>query len=144
MFFSKKEKKNTDDIVKDEKAPVPDELEVKEEGFDNCIVSNMISIEGWKVGYMFRQTPSKKYPDSGWRFFKGDETEEYINTLGNTRASTLGEVSEYDPDIIPYLDSPVGSYLLRVSPNKFEVDDDDNKAVLMMMQEKPKENKTEQ
>ena len=38
------------------------------EGNDGCMATNMITVEGWKVGYMYRDEPSAVFPDSGWRF----------------------------------------------------------------------------
>ena len=43
-----------------------------------CIASNKITIDGLEVGYMYREEPTNA-SDSGWRFFAGDETEEYTN-----------------------------------------------------------------
>nr|WP_159649229.1 DUF2185 domain-containing protein [Erysipelothrix aquatica] len=45
-------------------------IEWDESTDDGCIVSDMITKEGWKVGYMFRDEPNPDYPDSGWRFLK--------------------------------------------------------------------------
>jgi len=36
----------------------------------SCIASDMITVEGQKVRYMYREEPEKDH-DSGWRFFFG-------------------------------------------------------------------------
>lgn len=88
-----------------------------------CIVSDMITKEGWKVGYLFRDEPLENQPDSGWRFFKGDENEEYAGDSANHHVSAINTVCSYDPDIIPYLRRPVGTRLIRVAGGKFMEDD---------------------
>lgn len=35
---------------------------------EGCIVSDRITKEGFKVGYMYREVPDEDNPDSGWRF----------------------------------------------------------------------------
>lgn len=88
-----------------------------------CFVSDMITKEGWKVGYMFREEPLPDRPDSGWYFYKGDEDEEYSNDPNNFHIFHINTICNYDPDIIPYLYSPVGTHLIRTSDGKFIVDD---------------------
>ncbi len=87
------------------------------------MVSDMITKEGWKVGYMFRDEPLPDQPDSGWHFYKGDENEEYSNEPNNFHVFKLNTICNYDHDIIPYLNSPVGTYLIRTSDGKFIPDD---------------------
>ncbi|MCH9693421.1 MAG: DUF2185 domain-containing protein [Gammaproteobacteria bacterium] len=52
--------------------------------------------------------------DSGWRFFTGEETQEYIDDLNNTGIYEVNTIANYDPDIIPYLDAPPGSKFGRI------------------------------
>lgn len=68
-----------------------------------CLASNRITVDGLKVGYMYRETPSDQYPDSGWRFFAGDENEEYCNDAKNFNIFELNTICNYDPSIIPHL-----------------------------------------
>ena len=44
-----------------------------------CIASDRITVDGQKVGYMYRENPTTE-ADSGWRFFSGDENDEYATT----------------------------------------------------------------
>ena len=74
-----------------------------------CIVTDKISVEGCKIGYMFKEEPYDMFPDSGWRFFEGTEDEEYINNPENSTVYTLEEVIKMDDSILPYLDAPYGS-----------------------------------
>ena len=48
-----------------------------------CIASNRITVDGMKVGYMYRELTDSSFPDSGWRFFAGDEDDEYTNNPDN-------------------------------------------------------------
>lgn len=90
---------------------------------EGCIVSDKITKDGFKVGYMYREQPSDKNPDSGWRFMAGNEEDEYMNDPNNHHIFAINTVCNYDRDIIPYLHSNVGSTYIRVSNNKFEMDD---------------------
>ncbi|MCI9038832.1 MAG: DUF2185 domain-containing protein [Clostridia bacterium] len=108
-------------------------LDWKGKGPDGCLVSDKITKEGWKVGYMYREEPDKGVPDSGWRFMKGDESDEY--NAENVHIFALNTICNYDPDIIPYLDLPIGTALIRVGDHKFEEDNQD-KEIVMEKQER--------
>ena len=98
-------------------------IDWKEPNGEGCMVSDKITKEGWKVGYMYREEPSPNNPDSGWRFFKGDEDEEYTSNPDNVHIFALNTICNYDKDIIPYLHSTIGASYVRVNENTFEIDD---------------------
>ena len=112
------------------KVPIRSLIDWNEPGGDGCLVSDKITKEGWKVGYMFRDQPNPAFPDSGWSFFQGDEDEAYSEDETNFHVLSLNTVCNYDPQIIPYLHRPVGSQLIRVKYGRFA--EDDGKAVLVM------------
>ena len=105
------------------KIEVENLIDWKEPNGEGWMVSDKITKEGWKVGYMYREEPSPNNPDSGWRFFKGDEDEEYTSNLDNVHIFALNTICNYDKDIIPYLHSTVGASYVRVNENTFEIDD---------------------
>ena len=90
---------------------------------EGCIVSDKITKEGFKVGYMYREEPVDGKPDSGWRFMAGNEDEKYMNNPNNHHIFAINTICNYDKDIIPYLHSNIGSSYIRVDSNKFEIDD---------------------
>ena len=67
-----------------------------------CLVSTKS-----KVKFMYREKP-KNIADSGWRFFTGNETDEYVNNPENIGIYSVSTITEIDPDIYPYLNSPFG------------------------------------
>ena len=67
---------------------------------------------------MYREKPDNKF-DSGWRFLAGDESEEYMNDLKNMDIFKLNTICNYDPDIIEFLESPVGSKFYRDKKGRF-------------------------
>jgi len=79
---------------------------VKMKGY--CYVSDKITVEGMSVGYMYREKPFDK-DDTGWRFLSGTETEEYLDTQSNYMIFSVNTVANYDPAIIPYLKSKIGT-----------------------------------
>lgn len=87
-------------------------------------VSRKILEDGWKVGYMYREE-SLNEEDSGWSFMAGDEDEKYIDDSKNIVLIRLNELSQLDPDILSYIESPVGTALIRISSNEFEIDKHD-------------------
>ena len=124
----KKKKDKENEYIKIDAKPLLDWNEN-----EGCIVSDMITKEGWKVGYMCRGEALSNYPDSGWRFFKGDEDEGYSSDVSKHHIFALNTICNYDPDIIPYLNAPVGSAFIRVSEKQFEPDDGE-KPIFMMKQ----------
>lgn len=90
---------------------------------EGCLVSDMITKEGYKIGYMYRKIPDDDVPDSGWRFFAGNEDEQYTDNPDNVHIFAINTICNYDPDIIPYLSAEYGNYFIRTFDNSFNVDD---------------------
>ena len=61
---------------------------------------------------MVRNEPQNA-ADSGWRFFSGFESDEYLADRDKSDIYDVNTVANYDPDIIPFLDWPVGSEFER-------------------------------
>lgn len=88
-------------------------------------VSKKITEEGWKVGYMERNEPYNEQ-DSGWSFFAGNEDDDYTSDARNIELIYVGNVwQQLDPDIFKYIDMPVGTKLIRISSEAFEIDKND-------------------
>lgn len=88
-------------------------------------VSKKITEEGWKVGYMERDEPFNA-EDSGWSFFAGNEDDEYMSDDRNIELISVGNVwQQFDSDIFKYIDMPIGTKLIRISSEAFEVDKND-------------------
>ena len=92
-----------------------------------CFATDMITVQGRKVGYMYREEPDEDI-DSGWRFMAGDESEEYMDDPKNVAIYDVNTIANYDPAIIQFLDSPIGSAFQRneQSGEFEELDDDDD------------------
>ena len=75
------------------------------EGADGCIATNRITMEGYKVGYCYRENPDSGW-DSGWRFTAGDESEAYMDDPNNAGIYKLNTICNDDPDIISLLNTP--------------------------------------
>ena len=85
-----------------------DEIRDLAKGYGVCCATDQITVEGKPVGYMYREAPD--FPEDGvWRFFSGEETQEYVDNPDNTMFYDCNTIANYDLDIIPFLDSPVGS-----------------------------------
>ncbi|PHV09870.1 hypothetical protein CSQ89_19315 [Chitinimonas sp. BJB300] len=78
------------------------------EGHGLAMVSDMVTVEGYTVAYMYRDEPEDA-DDSGWRFFAGNESDAYIDNAKNFSLLDVNVIANYDETIIPLLDSPVGS-----------------------------------
>lgn len=84
-----------------------------------CYATDKILIEGLKVGYMYREKQDYEN-DSGWIFMSGTESQDYIDELTNTGIYEVNTIANYDKEIIPYLDMPIGTELKR-NGNSFEL-----------------------
>ena len=76
-------------------------------GNPGCLVTKAALEKG--VGYMYRDKPSEDRPDSGWRFFHGDESDEYVNNPDNLKAENLNSICNLHPSILAFLEAPAGS-----------------------------------
>lgn len=95
-------------------------------GADGCLATDRIMVDGCKVGYMYREEPDNDEfggYDSGWRFFAGDEDDEYANTPENIGIYKLNTICNYDEDIIPFLNAPYGSAFGRDENGNFVEED---------------------
>ncbi len=93
----------------------------KDAGF--CFISNKVVKEGFRLDFLYKEQGEQNF-DSGWRFFAGDESDEYINNPENCSLVLLNTAINYAPELIPYLDSSIGTQLERVgSSNKFKIVD---------------------
>ena len=84
------------------------------ESMGYCMASDDITVKHKPIGYMYRETPDDA-DDSGWRFFSGEETQEYVDDPQNFGIFDVNTIANYDSAIIPYLKSPAGSELVRVN-----------------------------
>ncbi|MBR6400433.1 MAG: DUF2185 domain-containing protein [Firmicutes bacterium] len=91
------------------------------DGPDLCIATNRITVDRFPVGYMYREVPDTNFNDSGWRFYQGNEDEEYAYDLSNSGLHSLNDICNYDPAVLPYLSLPVGTGLIRTANNAFEI-----------------------
>lgn len=70
-----------------------------------CYATDRITVDGCLVGYMYREEPEQG-GDSGWRFFAGDETQEYVDDTANTELYDVNTIVNYDESIIRLLSTP--------------------------------------
>ena len=91
---------------------------------EGCIATDRITVDGCKVGFMYREEPSRnRYPDTGWRFMAGDEDDEYMNNPDNLGIYEVNTICNHDADIISFLDSAPGSAFIRDNDGQFILDE---------------------
>jgi hypothetical protein len=92
-------------------------------GHGACLATDKITVDGQRVRFMYREEPDNDI-DSGWRFMAGTESDEYMNDPANHAVYDVNTIANYDPDIVPFLGSPIGSAFERPDGDAFvEVDD---------------------
>ncbi|MBY0536945.1 MAG: DUF2185 domain-containing protein [Chitinophagaceae bacterium] len=84
----------------------------------SCIATDKITVEGLLVGYMYRTEPEFD-SDSGWRFFSGTESQEYVDNPNNSMIYSVNTIANYDKAIIPFLEFDIGTELERTIDNIF-------------------------
>jgi hypothetical protein len=89
-----------------------DQIKPLAEGRGGAFATDLITVEGHKVGYMYREEPDNDI-DSGWRFMAGHEPQEYMDDPNNLAIYDVNTIANYDPDIISFLDAPYGSAFAR-------------------------------
>ena len=99
-----------------------------------CMATDRITVDGQKVGYMYREEPEEPEDDddpvlTGWTFMAGDEDEDYADDPDNWAIYEVNTICNYDPAIIPYLKAPYDTAFGRVEgTDEFEeepLDDED-------------------
>ncbi len=69
---------------------------------------------------MIRNKPEKE-GDTGWIFYGGGETQEYLDNPDNISIMSLNTVANLDPDIIGFVTYPPGTEIERNFSGKLEV-----------------------
>jgi hypothetical protein len=85
-----------------------------------CFATDMIVVEGRKVGYMYRDEPRHDV-DSGWVFTAGQESQPYMDDAANHGIYDVNTIANYDPEIIPFLDAPAGTAFDRQGSSFLQV-----------------------
>lgn len=67
-----------------------------------CMATDRITVDNAGVNYMYREL-SKIEADTGWRFFAGDESEDYMKDNSNHSFYLLNTIANYEPAIIEYI-----------------------------------------
>jgi hypothetical protein len=78
-----------------------------------CISTDEITIAGKDIGYMYREETNRLH-DTGWRFFAGDESDDYLNDTSKSSVYMLNTIANYDPAILDYLNEPAPCYFKRI------------------------------
>jgi len=85
-----------------------------------AMATDKITVNGNKVDYMVREQ-SDREGDSGWIFYGGGETQDYIDDPSNTSVYHLNTIANYDPDIIEFLTYPPGTAVERNAAGNLQV-----------------------
>ena len=86
---------------------VPKEREWVQIHPDNlgCFVTKAALENG--IEYMYRDNPAPGQPDSGWRFFHGDESDEYANDPANVQVVGINTICNLCPTVLAFIEAPV-------------------------------------
>jgi len=87
-------------------------------GLGACIATDMITVDGKPVGFMYREIEPDNEADSGWRFLSGAEDQDYMDDADNHGVYDVNTIANYDPTIVPLLKSPPGSAFERLPGTK--------------------------
>ncbi|MGC4089188.1 MAG: DUF2185 domain-containing protein [Polyangiaceae bacterium] len=97
----------------------PDQLEPLTAEVGTCIASDKIVVDGEAVGFMVREA-STGPRDSGWRFFSGSESLDYMNDPSKLGVHELNLLANCDRDVVPLLAAPIGSAFERAGDELVE------------------------
>ena len=77
------------------------------EKFGFVLATKMLVDGKRKVRFMYHEKVTNPQ-DSGWRFFCGDEDDNYVNDPNNIAAYDINTILEIDKTILPYLSCTTG------------------------------------
>lgn len=100
----------------------PDDIEIMVPNLGGAIATDKITLDGNRVDFMRRTEPDRE-EDSGWEFYGGGETQEYIDNPDNSGVYAVNTICKYDPDIIPFLTYPPGTEIERNEDGRLELID---------------------
>ncbi len=80
--------------------------------FGYVMATKMLVDNKRKVRFMYREEPSSEQ-DSGWRFFCGDESQDYTDNPDNIAIYDIDTIIAIDKSVVPYLKSAKGTALER-------------------------------
>ncbi|MBE1273730.1 DUF2185 domain-containing protein [Enterovibrio baiacu] len=66
------------------------------------IVNKELIDNGKSIGYFYREEPDSN-EDSGWRFFTGEETQEFVDNADNFVLYSAPKLAALHPEILPFL-----------------------------------------
>lgn len=95
------------------------------EKFGFVLATKMLVDGKRKVRYMYHEEVTNPQ-DSGWRFFCGDEDDEYVNNPNNIGIYDINTILEIDKSILPYLNCSAGIALEREDENAMFIISDDS------------------
>jgi hypothetical protein len=91
-------------------------------GCGACLAADTITVDGRRVGYMYREQPDPLQADgkdSGWRFMAGDETRQYVDDAANWNWYDVNTIANYDPEIVPLLSTAFPVAFARDETGRF-------------------------
>lgn len=84
-----------------------------------CFVTDKIAKNGASIGYCYHEKGDEKFPDSGWRFFAGDEDETYLADIQHTHIFSLNMVLNAEPRLLKIIHAPVGTAFERTQDGEY-------------------------
>lgn len=75
---------------------------------ERCVAAKTVTEQGLPVGFLYREEPVFEH-DSGWRFFTGEESDEYTDNPDNFTVCSLSDITRNNPGIAALLTRPEGS-----------------------------------
>lgn len=77
------------------------------QNFGYVLAPKVVVEEKRKIRFMYREEPDN-LQDSGWRFFSGDEDQEYVDNPNNIAIYDVNTIIKIDPDVEEFLESNYG------------------------------------
>lgn len=83
----------------------PENIRPIANGYGMCLIPDTILVTGLPVRLMYRVMPQYRQ-DSGWRFFAGTETAEYLSNRRLNGIYDVNIIANYCPEVIENLNAP--------------------------------------
>lgn len=87
-----------------------------------AFVTKKLVEENFKIGFAYREKPDNE-TDSGWRFFAGNESQEYVDNADNLTILPVKSIIEKDMSIVSIINSEYGTAFEKGNTEFKKIDD---------------------
>ncbi len=87
-----------------------------------AFITKKVLEEKSEIGFAYREQPDNE-TDSGWRFFSGNESQEYVDNVDNIIVLSINEIIQLDESIKTILNNEINTAFEKENSEFKQVND---------------------